>query len=104
MECKFEDLEAFNEWYNRFHIPMALEYPGLLKAGRYELLADTPGRKSYLTIFEFKDRQAMASFPSSLAVAAAKVDMQRKWQGRLPFEIKSRNEYDSIAAWDKTDS
>jgi|WetSurMetagenome_2_1015567.scaffolds.fasta_scaffold18752_3 antibiotic biosynthesis monooxygenase (ABM) superfamily enzyme len=104
MECKVENQEAFTEWYNGIHIPMALKYPGLMKASRYELSAKTTGTKTYLTIFEFKDRQAMESFPASPEVAAAKEEMQQRWQGKLPFEIKSRNEYDPIANWDKNES
>jgi antibiotic biosynthesis monooxygenase (ABM) superfamily enzyme len=99
-DCSPEMAQEFNEWYNNVHIPMALKYPGMLKASRYQLSKNSQ-RKSYLTIFEFRDRETMQAFPDSPEVASAKEEMQQRWQGNLPFEIKSRAEYDLIIDWEK---
>jgi antibiotic biosynthesis monooxygenase (ABM) superfamily enzyme len=91
----------FNDWYFNVHIPMALKYPGLEKATRCRLLTSTNGQKGYLTIFEFKDRAAMEGFLKSPEVAAAIEEMNRKWQGKPPFEIRWRNEYEVMEKWEK---
>jgi antibiotic biosynthesis monooxygenase (ABM) superfamily enzyme len=100
-DCSPEMEQQFNDWYNNVHIPMALKYPGMLKASRYQLSSTNSQRKSYLTIFEFRDDKAMQAFPGSPEVAAAKEEMQQRWQDNLPFEIKSRAEYDLIHSWEK---
>jgi antibiotic biosynthesis monooxygenase (ABM) superfamily enzyme len=93
--------EALNDWYFNVHIPMAMKYPGLLKTTRCRLLSSTNGQKGYLTVFEFKDQAAMAGFVKSPEVAAAIKEMNEKWQGKLPFEIKWRNEYEVMKTWEK---
>jgi antibiotic biosynthesis monooxygenase (ABM) superfamily enzyme len=91
----------FNDWYFKVHIPMAMKYPGLQKATRCQMLSSSNGQKGYLTVFEFKDRQAMAAFIKSPEVAAAIEEMNQRWQGKLPFKIKWRNEYEVMEAWEK---
>jgi len=101
MECSPEMEQRFNQWYNDVHIPMALKYEGMLKASRYRLTDNNDERNAYLTIFEFRDRHAMQAFPDSPEVAAAKEEMQQRWHGNLPFEIKWRSEYELLQTWDK---
>lgn len=97
-----QELEkAFSDWYLNVHIPMALKYPGLVKATRCKLLSSTNGQKGYLTVFEFKDRKAMEEFTKSPEVTLAIEEMNQRWKGKLPFEIKWRNEYEVMETWEK---
>jgi antibiotic biosynthesis monooxygenase (ABM) superfamily enzyme len=100
-ECNPEKEAEFNNWYFNVHIPMAMKYPGLRKATRCRVQTSTNGQKGYLTIFEFKDQTAMAGFVKSPEVADALAEMNEKWQGKLPFEIKWRNEYELMQTWEK---
>jgi len=100
-ECKAEKETEFNEWYFHVHIPMAMRYPGLKKATRCRVQNSSNGQKGYLTIFEFEDQAAMAGFVKSPEVAATLAEMNEKWQGKLPFEIKWRNEYEVMQTWEK---
>ena len=58
-------------------------------------------QKGYLTEFEFKDRKAMEAFIKSPEVTATLEEMNHRWAGKLPFEIKWRNEYEVIKTWEK---
>jgi antibiotic biosynthesis monooxygenase (ABM) superfamily enzyme len=100
MECKPEDDGKFNDWYDTVHIPMAMKYEGMRKATRYSLRTDDK-KHSYLTVFEFRDSEAMKAFPNSPEVSAAREEMAQRWKGNIPFEIKWRNEYELIHTWDK---
>jgi uncharacterized protein (TIGR02118 family) len=100
-EVKPESEKEFNDWYFNVHIPMALKYPGLVKATRSKLISSSNGQKGYLTVFEFKDREAMEAFIKSPEVTAAIEEMNQRWKGKLPFEIKYRNEYEVMKVWEK---
>jgi antibiotic biosynthesis monooxygenase (ABM) superfamily enzyme len=93
--------KEFNDWYFNVHIQMALKYPGMVKATRCRLTASSNGQKGYLTVFEFKDREMMEAFIKSPEAAAAIEEMNRRWNGKLPFEIKWRNEYEIMETWEK---
>jgi hypothetical protein len=101
MECSSDLEQRFNEWYNNTHIPLALRYEGMSKASRYQLTNGNAEQATYLTIFEFRDRQAMQDFPNSPEVVAAKEEMQQQWHGNLPFAIKWRSEYELLQSWEK---
>jgi hypothetical protein len=52
------------------------------------------------TDIQTSDR-SMKEFTKSPEVAAAIEEMNRRWQGKLPFEIKWRNGYEVMHIWEK---
>ncbi len=46
--------KEFNDWYDNFHLPDALETPGFLAARRYAIREPRDGRGKYLAIYEIE--------------------------------------------------
>jgi hypothetical protein len=44
--------EEFNEWYNKTHLPDALEPPEVLRAVRYQRLDTSKGQAKYIALYE----------------------------------------------------
>ena len=100
VDCQPEVDKKYNEWYNEVHIPMIMKYDGILKATRYQLLHGPQGQSRYLTIYEFKDKDAMDSFPNSPEYAAVDEEMKQTWKGK-EFEVKLAAQYEMIKSWGK---
>ena len=58
MEPKAEVEGEFNEWYNRYHIPERVSFPGIHNARRYEL-CEGEGAYKYLAIYELEDEEVL---------------------------------------------
>ena len=95
VDCRTEIEDKYNQWYDHVHIPMCLKYQGMLRATRYRLLKGPPGNARYLTVYEFKDQNAMDSFPTSPECAAAMQEMRQTWRDK-DFEIKLAAQYETI--------
>jgi quinol monooxygenase YgiN len=100
VDCKPEVEIKYNKWYNEVHIPMILRYDGILRATRYQLLSGPPGQARYLTIYEFKDQDAMESFPKSPEYTAVDEELKQTWKGK-EFEVKLAAKFEMIGTWGK---
>ena len=56
------DEAAFNEWYNKTHLPEVTAIPGVKSATRYEVIDPEPGYPRYLAIYEMEDEAAFRNF------------------------------------------
>jgi len=100
VDCRTEVDEKYNEWYNKVHIPKCLEYDGMLRATRYRLLKGPLGHARYLTLYEFKDQNAMDAFPNSPECKAATQEMRETWRDK-DFEIKLAAQYETIGVFER---
>jgi antibiotic biosynthesis monooxygenase (ABM) superfamily enzyme len=51
--------DDWNRWYDGVHLPEIAACPGFLSAQRY--VADEPGGRRYLTVYELRDASALDS-------------------------------------------
>ena len=101
-QCPHELDEKFNNWYNGTHIPMLLESEHLDGVTRYRL-ADPIGSQdypNYMTVYEFRDRQALEAWFSGPEVAASRGERKEAWADR-DFESKWMVAYQPIKTWHK---
>jgi hypothetical protein len=71
-----EQVQAFNEWYDRTHVPEILaEVPGIVGATRYEVAGPDggPGGRRFLAIYEIEadDPQAVLATLGARAAEGA---------------------------------
>ena len=99
-DCKPEDEEKFNKWYNEIHIPLLLKYPGMVKATRYKLHGESPGQAKYLAIYEFKDSQAIDDFQQSNELADAITETNETWKEQM-FDMQWVAMYEPVKIWEK---
>jgi len=98
-QCAPELEEKFNNWYNETHIPLLLKSKWIAGVTRYRLSPVVEGEHpKYLSILEFKDRQAFEAWDSSTETRAARDEMKETW-GDEGFEIKWRAVYEPIKTW-----
>jgi quinol monooxygenase YgiN len=100
VDCIPEIEDKYNKWYNEVHIPLILKYDGVLRATRYRLINGPPEQPKYLTIYEFKDEEAMEAFPQSPEFIVVDEEMKQTWQGK-EFEVKLAAKFEMIATWQK---
>jgi heme-degrading monooxygenase HmoA len=100
VDCRAEVEEKYNQWYNEVHIPMCLKYEGMLRATRYRLLNGPAGQARYLTVYEFRDQDAMDAFPKSPECKAATQEMRDSWR-REDFAIKLTAQYETIQVFER---
>jgi hypothetical protein len=100
VDCLPEIEEKYNEWYNNVHIPMIMKYSGILGATRYKLLDGPQGQSRYFTVYEFRDQQAMESFPESPEFAAVDKELHKTWKGP-EFTVKLAAKYEVMKTWAK---
>jgi len=82
-ECKPEDAEQFNKWYNEVHIPMLMKYKGIKKVTRYTSIQNE-GKPRYLAIYEFDKKADMDNMQSTQAFKDAIEEMNETWKGNMP--------------------
>jgi hypothetical protein len=98
VDCRTEVEEKYNQWYNEVHIPLCLKYDGMLRATRYRLIKGPSGHARYLTVYEFKDQNAMDAFPNSPQCIAATHEMHETWH-EDDFRIKLAAQYETIGVF-----
>jgi len=88
LECRPEDDDKFNRWYDEVHVPMLLEGGHVVRVTRYRLSGEThdvaPGAMqcpTYQTIYEFEDEDAFSSWMREDRAAAAS-DKAATWGDR----------------------
>ena len=97
-ECRPEDEDKFNKWYDEVHIPMLFKFDGMVGATRYKLLGGSGGQARYLALYEFKNQASLEAFQKSPEMAAAREEMGQTWKGG-GFEIKWRAQYEPLKTW-----
>jgi antibiotic biosynthesis monooxygenase (ABM) superfamily enzyme len=56
--------KAFNEWYNREHVPDVFKFPGVVSARRYRA-TEPEDRYQYVAIYEFESEETLERFLAS---------------------------------------
>ena len=100
LECKPEEEEKFNRWYDE-HIPLMLKYPGIRAATRYRITKANEKYPNYLAIYEFENQQALEEYDTSPEHFQARKHVTNSWGEKLPYERKWRVAYKVIGAWEK---
>ena len=97
-QCKPEDEEKFNKWYNEVHIPMIMKFKGVSAVTRYKLPTDSEEYPKYLTIYKYDNQEALKASQSSPEMAAVQAEMRETWKDGM-FTIKWRVQYEPIKTW-----
>ncbi|MEM9060138.1 MAG: hypothetical protein AAGD13_06710 [Pseudomonadota bacterium] len=74
------DRDAFEDWYEREHLPDAHRAFGTLSAQRGWSAAETP---VHIAIYEFADIETAHRVTSSDAIASLIAEFDRVWRGRV---------------------
>ena len=98
-ECRPDEEDKFNKWYNETHIPMLLKFEGMLGVTRYKLLSGSSGQATYLALYEFRDQESLDAFQKSAELAAARDEMGQTWKNGI--DIKWRAQYEPMKTWSK---
>ena len=56
--------KAFNEWYNREHVPDVLKFRGVVSARRYQALLPED-KFQYMAVYEFESEETLQRFLES---------------------------------------
>jgi antibiotic biosynthesis monooxygenase (ABM) superfamily enzyme len=56
--------QAFNEWYNREHVPDVLKYKGAVSARRYKAILPED-KFQYMAVYEFESEETLQHFLKS---------------------------------------
>ncbi len=56
------DEAAFNEWYNKTHVPEVLCMPGMKSGTRYEILVPEEGYPKFLAMYEVDGEEGYQDF------------------------------------------
>jgi antibiotic biosynthesis monooxygenase (ABM) superfamily enzyme len=104
LQCRSEDDDKFNRWYDEVHVPMLLKGNHVAKVTRYKLASETydvaPGAMqcpTYQTIYEFEDQDAFESWMRGEDRAAAGIDKAEMW-GDRGYEVVWAGRYD-VMTW-----
>ncbi|OGO21850.1 MAG: hypothetical protein A2Z28_01845 [Chloroflexi bacterium RBG_16_51_9] len=97
-QCKPEDEEKFNKWYNEVHIPMIMKFKGVSEVTRYKLPKDSEEYPKYLAIYTFDNADAFKAFGTCPEMAAVQAEMKETWKDGM-FTIKWRVQYETIQNW-----
>lgn len=105
LQCRPEDDEKFNQWYDDVHLPMLLKGGHVAKVTRYKLASKSydvaHGAMScpkYQTIYEFEDSDKFESWMSGEARAEAGKDKANTW-GDGGYEVIWAARYDVTTTW-----
>ena len=71
-----EKEDAFNDWYNKKHIPEVLSAPGLVSGKRYRA---TRGKPKYWAVYEAASEEALSQALASPEFKVAADDFQSNW-------------------------
>lgn len=100
VDCQPSVEAKYNKWYNEVHIPLIMKYSGIVGTTRYQLLKGPEGQARYLTIYEFKDQQAMDDFPKSAEYKVVDDELHATWKGP-EFKVQAAAQYEVIKNWAK---
>ncbi len=87
--------QEFNEWYDTVHAPQTLQFPGVMRAKRYQIMAPVPGFTKFLAIYELANEASIKVATECPMLAAAQEDRIRRF-GEKDMIIKWRVFYKQI--------
>ena len=100
LQCRPEDEEKFNTWYDEVHVPMLLAGGQVARVTRFKLSTKrhdvAPGAMQcpkYQTIYEFDDQARFDAWMSGPERAAAGRDKAETW-GDRGYEVLWAARYD----------
>ena len=99
-QCEPELEEKFNQWYDEVHIPLFMKSKWLDKVTRYKLIPIHKEAPKYLTIYEFKDKEAYEAYMASPEFAAAVKERNETWPSG-GYEMKLSAVYEPTKTWQK---
>ena len=104
--CPPEADEVFNKWYDEKHIPVNMEFNGLIGVTRYKIVRSTDYAivkeyPQYLTTYEFKDSATFEAWNASPELAAATEGAPELF-AKLGVDLLWRVQYESIKSWEAT--
>ena len=100
-QCRPDDDEKFNNWYNETHIPMLLESEHVVGATRYKITPGTEGEyPAYLALYNYKNVQAFEKWYSGPEIMAARKEKKETWVDD-DFEGKWIAVYEPLKTWRK---
>lgn len=100
-QCAPKQEEKFNKWYNEIHIPMLLKSRHLLGVTRYKLSSAVKGDlPNYLTVYEFKDSEALEAWFSGTEVSESRKEREETW-AEDNFVTKLMAAYEPVRVWRK---
>ncbi len=71
--------DEFNDWYNRVHLPMMTNIPGIVAGNRYEAVNFKDGEAQYLATYQFVNMLAVGAVLKSPEFGAATEDLMKNW-------------------------
>jgi antibiotic biosynthesis monooxygenase (ABM) superfamily enzyme len=105
IQCRPEDEEKFNQWYDDVHVPMLLKGNWATRVTRYRLASKnyhaantTVDCPKYQTIYEFENQEKFESWMNGQERAAAGVDKSETW-GKNMYEVVWATRYDVMNTW-----
>jgi antibiotic biosynthesis monooxygenase (ABM) superfamily enzyme len=105
IQCKSEDEEKFNTWYDDIHVPMLLQGNCVKNVNRFKLAdqaynvgTTTQACPNYLTIYEFESQEKFDAWMNSPAREEAGDDKTKTW-GDKGYELKWASLYKLTNAW-----
>jgi antibiotic biosynthesis monooxygenase (ABM) superfamily enzyme len=105
LQCRPEDEDKFNKWYDEVHLPMLLKGNQVARVIRYRLASKTyevgPTAiecPTYQTIYEFEDQDKFEAWMGGRERAAAGKEKAETW-GDQGYEVVWAARYDVMNSW-----
>jgi len=93
--------DKLNKWYNETHIPLLFKSEHVLSVTRYKLVPVIEEQSpTYLTTYDFKDREGVEAWFASPDMVAAVADTKKTW-AEGGFEAPWQGVYEPFKIWRK---
>ena len=111
VRCPPENEAKYDKWYTEKHIPDQLKFKGLRKVTRYKVAGSTAedrwkvigadnGYPTFVTIYEFKNREDFEAWDYSPVLIPAREDANR-FNKETGTELFWRVQCESIKTWEQ---
>jgi antibiotic biosynthesis monooxygenase (ABM) superfamily enzyme len=105
IQCRPEDEDKFNRWYDEVHVPMLLQGGCVAKVTRYRLASKTydvaPTAMKcpeYQTVYEFESEEKFEAWMNGKERSAAGKDKSETWSEK-PYDVIWASRYDVMGIW-----
>jgi phosphatidylethanolamine-binding protein (PEBP) family uncharacterized protein len=100
-DMRADSAVAVNKWYDSTHIPLLMQYPGLLKSVRYKN-ATAGAKPGYFAFYDYKDSANWAGINASTPFDSANKELAAHWKnGEYTMDLAIS--YKKIQSWVKKD-
>jgi len=72
--------QAFNEWYNREHVPDVFKFKGVVSARRYKVILPED-KFQYMAVYEFESEATLQQFLKSDHMTWLRSEYDAHWGG-----------------------